>query len=378
MPKILKTLWKYLSLSSFLPVLLSPIKLLPFLGKTYFQGFYLVYGFSYGLLKHRIDKRLRFGYLLVVYSMLLGLFYFFKNSQSISLLRSLQLLSLFFFTQFLVDSFNQKKWKLTSVLIGFFSLTYYCIEIIFTAPLGGRSFLIIERYLHLVGEPNYSAFFFTCFFAISLLNRQELMMVFWFILTLLTFSRTPLLFYTCFVLLYSLVYFFRNNVGTLLKIVLVLIFLQPLSMYLLYKYSSPGFLNKLETVTTRFYIQPIYFKVFVDNPLGVGLSKGYENFPRYLNEERDYLVSKVGLKRVDKNEQHSTYVQILTELGIVGYLLFCLFLYQVTMAALKNSRLKAITFVSILPMMFALNTLNEVGFYYVLSVVLRRDGTDLN
>lgn len=349
---------------------LFPIKFVPLVGKTYFQGLYLLFGSISLIRKPSWKKELIPLFLLAIYAIFLGFYYFFTNNQSTSLLRAIQFLLLLYTCQAMAEILKSADWSKLFKFWAIATVALYTIEITFTKPVGGRSFMFIERYLLLVGEPNFSALFFTSLTAISLVLKKYKWIPLWGIFASLTFSRTPILFYVTIASLYLCFKILGNKVRWVALLVLTGVLMQPLIFFLIYKFANPEIFKSLEAVTTRIYLQPLYFQMFLDHPFGVGLGQAYGKFEQYRQIAKPYLMNELDLKIIESNEQHSLSLQILSEVGLFGYLSFAVFVIRFFFKIFKSRMLESLVFVSFMTMTMVLNSLYEIGLYLVISTIL--------
>lgn len=364
-------------------LLLAPIKSHQLVGKTYFQGFYLFSGIFSLIYQPKWIKELVPCFLMAVYACLLGIYFYFENGTLASLLRAIQFLLILYSVQGALRWFNDAKdMKHTFNFWIISSIALYALEVFFGGKIGGRNFYFIERYYLLVGEPNFSAFFYATLAAISLMAKKYRWLGVWVIFASLTFSRTPLVFYALSILFLGAHNVLKDKAKWIGLIIVIITLLHPILFYCLYKIVSPEEMKFLSAMTTRFYLQPLYFEMFLDHPFGVGLGQAYSLFESYRIGAEPYLLDTVGVLTIDSNEQHSLYVQVLTELGVIGSLLLSFFLLRIyNQLCIKSVRV-ALIFASFLPMMMFLNAINEFGLYLMIYFLLRnfllRDSGELD
>ena len=105
-----------------------------------------------------------------------------------------------------------------------------------------------------------------------------------------------------------------------------------------------------------------------------GFGVGYFNGKNLiLNSE--YLLHLNELEYMDWSlEQHNLFLQVFSEFGIIGYILFCGFLvYILNKAILVNYNL-FIAFISLLASCLFMNALHEIIIYIYISFVLKDCG----
>ena len=348
---------------------LSPIKYIPTFGKSYFQVFYVFFGFA-AFLKGSLHKLFVPLLLTLLFSCLGSALTLEANLMVKGVARAVQVLCLIGMVHGFIFWFSRKDWNRLFIFWFLIAAVLYYVEIKYTTPVGLRSWGKIERYLLLVGEPNYSGLFYAYLIGFSLLLKRYFWIPVWFVWIMLTFSRTPHLMLLSLVVLFLLYFLFKKKAKPLFNLFIWSLFLQPFIFLGIYHFASIEIFQKLVKVTTRFYLQPLYVHMFLDRPWGVGLGNAMSYYPHYQKLSEPFLMGEVGLSKVHDNEQHSIFVQMLGETGAFGYFFFCLFLWGVFQRLWKAKPVVAIIFLASLPMSFALNTVNEMGFYMMIALCL--------
>ncbi len=351
--------------------LLSPIKAIPLIGKTYFQGFYLLFGFTGFFQGHILTVLIPFlG--MILFGLLAAFLQADGTSIQITLGRTLQSIALLGLIQAFLLYGSKNFWNKAIAFWAVCSIVLAITELFLGNTIGGRTFWGIKRFFYLVGEPNYSGFFFASLFLSSIMLKEYKWIIIWLPLTFLTLSRTPLLLLASFTTLYPLFLIFKKKFLWLGYLFLSLLFLKPFILYCLFYSLSVDILKQLINITTRFYLHPAYVEMFFDKPLGVGLGNAHRYFTPYIKNIEPFLQQEIGLalKSIENAEQHSLFLQILTETGILGYLCFLIFLFKFFSYLWKRSQRVAVLFLCFLSMTTTLNTLYEFGYYFVITITL--------
>ncbi len=315
--------------------------------------------------------------LLPFYSFVLNFFYFSEES----LLRTTQLIFIILFYDKVLLNLSKKDFKKILRGMVILAIIFAVIEIFVFGPYNkGRAIFgggfSLPRFHGVVGETNFTAF---------LLLGTCLMLCYWkdwwfslcaFFAGFLTGSRMFLLGTFVFVFL-SIFQKLKFNKRYFYFLAILSLFLSPVFYFLIEKYSSGDFyymLNK-DISSHRMEIYGAYSELFMDNPFGVGYFQGrermypyYENFFAKLDEIHGMNLWHSGKH---SEEQHSHFVQVLTEFGFLGYITFFWFVARVLNDAFspKNQRI----FLVVLPLMTCfmfLNLFHEVMFYMMFAFIV--------
>ncbi len=112
----------------------------------------------------------------------------------------------------------------------------------------------------------------------------------------------------------------------------------------------------------------------IDHPLGVGYFQG----PKYIANYQKVEISELNGEQklhVLPLQQHSIFVQIFSEFGLLGYLIFAIQLWKLFKTSLKNREYEiAAGFVSVLAGFSLLNGLSEMALFLFIGVIMSYDG----
>ena len=358
-------------LEKYIPVVLAlSILKMPFGIKVYLNIIPVLIGLYYILKNKKIEK----SFLALCLMLLMGFGVSLYHQDIKSIARLGQVLCMIGFATYLseIKTFNLEKFL--RYLFGI-SLIVFLIEFFFfKSPLPTRDFLGYEvsRYNGPVGEVNYSSIFLSLAGVLALFeNRKRYYFLSCFIL-LFTYSRTGFLLLSFGLLLFLLNHyvhkaklkFWFNN------LVALTLFLAPVFIFLVDKNSSMEIKIWLEKASNgRFYLSVPYINMGFDNPLGIGYFRGWSNYAEYLAPIKSLVDS---IRNSQINEQHSIFIQVFSEFGVAGYLIFISFL---SLLFKKVRSLHGEAEISLLLCALAgyslLNGLNDTILYLVFAYSLR-------
>ncbi|MCB0393893.1 MAG: O-antigen ligase family protein [Bdellovibrionales bacterium] len=275
--------------------------------------------------------------------------------------RLLQLLGMILFMSYLVRNLRESHLtKLISALLIIHVLTL-ALDLVWGSTPWRREFfgISIYRFPGIVGEPNFSSALLVGLLGISLALNQKGLAAASFLSILPTWSRAGIL---GSVLLATL-HFVRPRLSKRTQMALGLVgtlgfLLAPFLIHILFQFSSPETATRLSSMSPRFFQIPSYVDLAIDNPLGVGYRQGGAHVRPYVDRN---------MVKVDRSpmysEQHNLYVQVISEFGFLGFILFGIFLVTIT----KRSSLNQFRFLPVwlttLFMFSFTNGLSELIFY---------------
>lgn len=333
---------------------------------TYLQVLYLLFGlysfYNYKLWKNKAIYVVSAGFILNILSAYyIGhRFQIFEYGQ-LGLLISL----VWLFKEDYTDLDFIKYAKVVTVISIALSLFY----ILFAKNIYGyRAYFGIPRVGGIVGEPNFSAFASLIPWIIFYKNKIRKWMLISLIPLMWTESRSIFIF---FFVLFTLELASKVTPKLLVKLkLLFLIFLlsTPAILAISYEFAP----NKTKTFlvkkfSTRFYLANYYSKLGVKHPLGVGLANGHSHYVKKGEAFRKQVERDIKDRRIEKNEQHSIFVQILSEFGIIIYVIlstFILFKVFPMLPAIPNSLLAGFS------SLVFINGLNELSTFILIGYIL--------
>ena len=350
-------------------------KILPFLviKQPCFYAIYLnflasVVGVIYMLNYRKIFKEYIFIFLMVFIGFLTSIY----NESIFSFLRLCQLVTLQFFSMYLVLVFAKYDCLKICKFILLLATIVFAFEIAFFDNSGFRNFfgLQLPRYRGIIGEYNFTALlltgigflfynnkryflFFVSFSSILLTANRSfigaLFLFFLFIITLRINKRVAFGFgYICFylMLLYPFIILIVDNV-----------------LDLNYKILIDNFSS------LRYQLHVAYAYMGFDN---FGFGAGYFNGKNLILDSKFLL--RIGALYYNNFalEQHNLFLQVFSEFGIIGYSCFCLFMMTIVNKAKNTDRL-FFAFISFLFCCLFVNALHEIVIYIYIAYIIYRE-----
>jgi len=298
---------------------------------------------------------------LPLYSLLVGLI--FKSS--IVLVRSCQLLGIVLFVELLTERINKKfieKFVDVTLLV---SLIVILFEFFFTDLLKVHYLSDFLRFRAIIGEPNYSAYFYLCVlgvadvYGIKARNR-------WFlaIFTILTMSRMGALG----VVIYPLLKLMKRFYKQVTYLSLIILISYPLVLFSVNKMISAEQKAHFANAQTRYYLHNLHVRAFLKRPFGNGFFGTKRRFARYIEKNLDNIKTEFQLDEVERSEQHNASIQVLTDFGIIIYI----YVAVIILFFLRKIDLEKVYIPVVLSCFcaFFLNSLNELGFCLVVATTL--------
>ena len=187
---------------------------------------------------------------------------------------------------------------------------------------------------------------------------------------IVTGSRTAIAGY--FILSFGLIleFFPKKFLKIFLLVALSLLFLYPLFIYTSYHLLDDHYREMLHIITNgRYSIHYYYIEYFIQRPWGIGLFQGRGSFKSFVIAQGN-LPAYAHWLNFYNYEQHSLPIQILSELGIMGYLCWFYFLLLMTLKAVQNNFRLAWGFITLMTCFTFLNGLFEFILYYYLAVII--------
>lgn len=288
-----------------------------------------------------------------------------------ALARSVQVIFLILFGNWMIQNWKDEFLDWINKFAIAISVIVIILELILTPELGwhDRAGFGIPRFNMIVGEPNFSTFFFVTLFTLNIYRKKYLFSFPFFIFMLMTHSRMGIL-----ALIVCLPMVLLRNKQRVLKFFnwtgFSLFFLYPFALLVTDKLLSvSGKIFMINKLSTRYYLHLGYMDMWKENPLGVGYYNGKNHIQTFLTPKLDYLKNTLNQTEVEFAEQHNMFVQTFSELGFLGALILIWFFYKLTgYVNLKPE--KGIVWGPFLVCALLLNCFHEVAFYMVLSFVL--------
>ncbi len=338
--------------------------------KTYLSIFFPLLGLLH-LIKSRYIARN------TAYAMLLPascLLHAAINKSFESTIRSIQLFLLILFFDFLLIQVDKKRildFLKCSVLYGLVINFFY----LFFSNLDFKYFgssLELPMLPGLIGEPNYTGLFFMISAFIFLYEKINKYYIAALILVFATASRSMILTLLTASLLYKVQGLIKERrfLNKLNIIIFFTIISYPGLILLSNKYIPMKIQSNFNKVSNgRYAIHSIYMQNFLNHPYGAGYFLGEKKF-RTFQKEQKVLSDNLHLPKNDI-QQHSIFIMILTEIGIIGYAILATLLSKLFFQLYKQSDFVTLLYTSTLLPLTQLNATHEVIIYIFFAYLIK-------
>lgn len=337
------------------------------LHKTFSQLIYIPLGLFFYLKNVTILKPLSF---IIIVFYLIDILLAYNDYIKVSY-EYIQLVSLIgIFCHFrILDMKSVLNYLKAFLLLSFLFLIYYYA--FSENSYGGGRLFFIPRTGGVVGEPNFSSFISLCLGACFLyLGNINYSLLSFFTLVFYQ-SRASLVSLIVFVLVFLFYKLFRRKLKYLQMLVFVLLVISPFVISSFYKASSVDTKRRLVKVSTRFYLTNYYSSLGVKKPLGVGLGLGRMEYVKNGEHFRNDLKTSLGLSKVELNEQHSLFNQILSEFGILRYVFVWVIIFWFVFFYVYDEIVVNFLIVIFTNLMF-LNGINEVLLFISVGILYNK------
>jgi hypothetical protein len=339
---------------------------------THLQGLLMAFG-AVGIFLD-IKKYFR-NFLPLLMMLFIGSFFSIIHHQvnKAFLFRLIQLCLMYGVTNFYLQNASSKQFKKVLFTIELLSFILLLGELFFIPSIYGASRLlpIILRRALIIGEPNFSAFLLFGCFMLRMYYRDFRNAFFLFALIFIfSGSVSSFSIILLFLVLYGLMRIEFKFLNKILMVVFVLLILYPVLAFMVPKIvDDKTFLQLTRISSHRFYIHYLYSQIGFSHPFGVGFLNSLESYKELFAGYSPFLLH-IGIDHPEINEQHSSFMLIFSEFGIIGYLFFTLFLTKIFFYLnQKKEVLLQIIFLCLLLNANTINTQYELAFYLVLSFI---------
>ncbi|PFB86869.1 polysaccharide polymerase [Bacillus thuringiensis] len=324
-----------------------------------FLLFYFIYCLS-GILSMYLNASIRmiFGVLLV-----LGCYFIMRN-----LLGNTEIVVLESSIAYVGVVFNVVSLILYIIGLQYFSLYGGEEREIFAGLLVDRGY---PRLIGLLDDPNIFIFYNTIFFMYYMTNLQNITNILGLILcvttSLLTFSRGGILALVLVVFVYMCISSFAKKIKIIMSLVLFSVVIFSLSNSVMGG-QLDDILNKRisdfshDNGSGRFTLWEAAFKYYLSNPyIGIG-AFNFSNYYEYQFNEKLYV--------------HNTFLEILSESGTIGFLLYSAFLFILMFKLAQHTLFREkpyllLTMIAFLFQMMSLSLIINEAFFLFLAVVVK-------
>lgn len=286
------------------------------------------------------------------------------NADIMTYLRLAQLFLIIIFCQLLIR-INIVNYTAYIYVIAWGSLILLIVEILFVGDSGFRDYfgLWVARYRGVIGDFNFSAFLLCGIAIISLIKAKPLLATICLLVSLFTFSRGATL-AVLVAFMFWLLHKEFNKVCKLATIIALLgVLCYPFVIYLSYKLLNEEQLLLLNSFSSSRLMYHIgYTQLGLDNLVfGTGYFNSNEEFERYAPAIYSYDVIL---------EQHNIFIQVFSEFGLVGLVLFGIFLNQIRKKSFKCGPGCTALFIFVITCLMFLNGLNEFAFWLSVAFII--------
>lgn len=292
----------------------------------------------------------------------------------LSLRRSFQTLLMTGFCSYLINYFTNKELNQLAKNSVWMIIIYYLFEY----AIGARTNVIL---FHLwpvdyftsgiLNNSNYTGLLSSGLALFFFLTGSNFYFFVALLLVALSASKTAL-----FTLLLACPIFFRISTSKYISIytifVLGVIFLFPLLIIIFESVSNEEIKFFVNSISGgRYIIQLSFLELVKANLFGVGYDKSHELISDYIYIGSTLVTNQLISPHYSNIGPHSTYIKILAELGIFGYIGYFVFLTILLKCALHFDTRLAICFVAICGAQLWLEGLSEFIFYFFIAIILR-------
>ena len=291
----------------------------------------------------------------------------FPQEQILRLCQFFLILMFFNYISFNID-LEVIKNILTTIAI--LTLVFFTAELTLSDQIGHILIkgLKIPHYSFLVGEANFSGVLFLGLFLVSFLVKERKFAALFFVFSLLTFSRAVFLSVVVFIVLAVLNKISKSLLKDMCTVLLVLLLSYPFLSVLSNKFLPPELSMKVAEMSPRYYLHGVYSFEGMKSVLGEGYFQSKHKIDDWALEYESKFLWMAQWKHRESAEQHSLQVQVISDFGLVGYLLFSIFIVLAFKVVWNNGPYYAISFLTLLINFSFLNALNEWIFYFFLAV----------
>lgn len=269
---------------------------------------------------------------------------------------------------------NKKELKNFFLYTLLISTIAFLIEIVWYGPVGEPKHFfgfLVSRYNGPVGESNYSAILIAGIGLLSLYKKYWYFFAWALVLLFYTASRTGALVLSVGLLLYIIFLIIDIKYKRMFnRTFLIALLLSPFIIILFNKYANIDYKITVENISNgRYFLFIPYLDMGLDNIFGVGYFNGRLLYPTYLEPIKSLVDS---IRGHQMNEQHNIFIQVFSEFGVIGYMIFILFLFKVYIDLSKKCDEEFIMLFFVLLFGYSfLNGLNDMIIYFFIGLGLK-------
>ena len=336
----------------------------------YFNVFAPMFGLIYILRYKKIYTCYIPIFIIIVINAIVCIFF----AQVSSIFRLVQFALILFFSMYLTEILKKYDLFLVLKIILAFIIFTFLLEVLVDNNAGYRNFfgLRLLRYRGVLGEYNFTALLLVGIGLLFAVKKMYCYSALSFLSIVFTANRSFLISLSLFVFLF-IISKINKRIGVYFGYLCIfLMFFYPfiiLEIDKVLNIDNKILIDKFSSL--RYQLHVAYAHMGFEN---YGFGVGYFN-GRNLILNSEYLLHLNELEYMDWSlEQHNLFLQVFSEFGIIGYILFCGFLvYILNKAILVNYNL-FIAFISLLASCLFMNALHEIIIYIYISFVLKDCG----
>lgn len=315
--------------------------------------------------------------LLFATSLLISLYF----GDWLSARRSFQTLCMAGFCSYLIHYFSRMELMQLAKNSLYLLIAYYAYDFSF----GIKSHVIILQTWHtyflvpgLLNNANYTGLLSAGLAIFFGLNKNNRLFIIALILVFLSQSKTA---FFCISLTLP-VFFISNTDSSKLRMYAYGIFgfiaFSPLLLYLFEIVSTEPLKMVVNAWSgTRYTIQLSFIELFKSAPFGVGYDRSHELIGDFLGRGSSILVNGSFVPYFQVIGAHNTYLKILAELGILGYITYLSFIFLMLRKGLTRDGHLSVAFMAICASQLMLEGLSEFIFYFFTALIFRSSNDSL-
>ena len=289
--------------------------------------------------------------------------------------RSFQTLCMAGFCSYLIHFFSYEQFTQLAKNALYLLVGYYIYDFSF----GVKSHVVIFQTWHtyflvpgLLNNANYTGLLSAGLAIFFALNKNFRLFFIAIILVFISQSKTAFFY----LLLTSPLFFVDDKNSYKLRLysygVFGFIALSPLILFL-FEMLSPEPLKLVVNAWSgsRYSIQLSFLELFKSAPFGVGYDRSHELIGDFLVVGSSIVMNGLFVPYFQDIGAHNTYIKILVELGLAGYVLLLWFIFLVLQKAQRRSGHLAVAFIAICASQLWLEGLSEFIFYFFIALIFR-------
>lgn len=339
----------------------------PFSLPLYFNALAPIFGFIY-IFKY---KKIYACYIPIFIMIICNVVVCIYTARISSIFRLLQLTLILFFSMYLIKVLKKYDIFLILKIMLIFIILVFILEVYMGNNAGYRDFFgfYLPRYRGVIGEFNFTALLLTGIGLLFATKKIYYYSAISFLFIIFTANRSFIISLFLFIFL-SIISKINKRVSVYFGCLYILfIFLYPFLILGVDRILDID--NKIlidDFSSLRYQLHVAYANMGFDN---YGFGIGYFN-GKNLILDSEYLLHLNALERMNLIlEQHNLFLQVFSEFGVIGYILFCAFIIYILRKAILTNHNLFIAFISLLTSCLFVNALHELIIYIYISFILK-------